>query len=266
MLAQNTASDGSPLLQIAQARCLPEMPPGQRQSAPVRLRGVLRHSVLWRLRDTTTRELRREMLAGLAFLGTECPMVRHGDYGEDIFGGSRDYSAAASVPMWRREGRPPPSDFDVALHLDFDDWSGHEAYSADDTHGAASSFNESVSWDELTARVDWYYEGARPTRRGRVKHVAMFVWGDGVEAADRERAFAAVEALAALAEVEGVATGTNVGQLTSDYDWIMDIELADRLAAERLLHGSVYAAAMEQVAAVTKYEWTARVTHRMRGR
>jgi hypothetical protein len=206
------------------------------------------------------------MLKGLAFLGTECPMVRHGDYGDDLFGGSRDLCAEPRTPTWRRDGLGPESDFDMALHLDFDDWSGHEAYSADTTHAAASSFNESVSWDERTARVDWYYEGERPTRRGQVRHVAMFVWADGIDEAGRTRARDAVLGLGELGGVGPVATGDNAGQLQSDYDWIMDLQLADRLAAERLLAGSAYAEAMEAVAAATKFEWTARVTHVMRGR
>jgi hypothetical protein len=227
---------------------------------------MLRHSVLWTLRDTTTPELRLEMLKGLAFLGTECPMVRHGDYGEDILGGSRDLREAPRTPMWRREGAGPESYFDVALHLDFDDWAGHEAYGADQTHTAASRFNESVSWDELTARVDWYHGGEPPTRRGHVRHVAMFVWADGVEDAERQRGLDAVEALAELPEVDAVATGANVGRLTSDYDWILDIQVPDRLAAERLISSRAYAEAMETLALLTRFEWTARVTHVMRGR
>jgi hypothetical protein len=46
-----------------------------------------RHSVIWRLRDTTTPALQAEMLQGLAYLRMEYPMVRWGDYGEDLFGG-----------------------------------------------------------------------------------------------------------------------------------------------------------------------------------
>ena len=227
---------------------------------------MLRHSVLWTLRDTATPQLRREMLAGLAFLGTECPMVRHGDYGEDLFGGSCGSRKPPRTPMWRREGAGPESDFDVALHLDFDDWSGHEAYGADTTHTEASRFNESVAWDELTARVDWYYDGEPPTTRGHVRHVAMFVWAAGVADAGRVRAQNAVRALGGLPEVEAVAVGDNVGKLQSDYDWIMDVQLPDRLAADQLLGGSAYAEAMEAAAAATKFEWTARVTHVMRGR
>jgi hypothetical protein len=53
--------------------------------------------------------------------------------------------------------------------------------------------------------------------------------------------------------------------LVSDYDWIMDVQTPDRAAAERLLAGPHYARAMDAVAAATKYEWTARLSHVMRG-
>src|SRR4051812_8206014 len=160
------------------------------------MRPMLRHSVLWTLRDTTTPSLRLEMLEGLAFLGTECTSVRHGDYGEDVFGAPRA-AASARTPMWRREGLGPPASFDAALHLDFDDWSRFEEYGADPVHEAASRFNESVSWDELTARVDWYYDGECPTRRGHVKHVAMFAWADDAGESEQQATLDAVRALAA---------------------------------------------------------------------
>jgi len=229
---------------------------------------VLRHSVIWLLRDTTTPEMRVEMLKGLAYLRMECLMVRSGDYGADIFGGSRELRELPQVersPIWRRGAEGPPSNYDVALHLDFDDWAGHEEYSADPAHAAASRFNESVAWDELTARVDWHYDGEPPTRRGHVKHVAMFVWADDAAEGARQRAVDAVQGLAETPGVEAVAVGHNVGKLVSDYDWIMDVQVPDRAAAERLLNGAPYARAMEAVAAATKYEWTARLSHIMRG-
>jgi hypothetical protein len=214
-------------------------------------------------------EQRVEMLKGLAFLRTECMSVSHGDYGEDLFGGSRGLQLvppAERTPMWRREGGSPPSDFDVALHLDFESLEKADEYSADPTHTAASRFNESVSWDELTARVDWLYDGEAPTQRGHVRHVAMFAWADAPADAAKESALKAVQELAALDGVERVTVGHSVQRLTSDYDWILDVQLPDRAAAERLLNGAGYASAMEAVAAATKFEWTARVTHLLRGR
>jgi hypothetical protein len=229
---------------------------------------MLRHSVIWLLRDTTTPELRIEMLQGLAYLRMECLMVRSGDYGADIFGGSRGLQASPQedrLPTWRRGSEGPPSNYDVALHLDFDDWAGHDAYSADPAHGAGSRFNASVAWDELTARVDWYYDGDQPTSRGHIRHVAMFVWADDAAEDAKQRALRAVQGLADVPGVEAVAVGPNVGKLVSDYDWIMDVQLPDRAATERLLGGAPYARAMEAVAAATKYEWTARLSHVMRG-
>ena len=66
---------------------------------------MLRHSVIWLLRDTTTPEMRVEMLKGLAYLRMECLMVKSGDYGADIFGGSRELRELPQVersPIWRR--------------------------------------------------------------------------------------------------------------------------------------------------------------------
>src|SRR5207302_7210898 len=150
-----------------------------------------------------------------------------------------------------------PGTHDFARRLDSGAGSGHAQNSADPAHAAASRFNASVSWDELTARVDWHYDGAPPARRGHVKHVAMFVWADGAAEEAKQRALDAVRRLAEAPGVEAVTIGHNVGRLVSDYDWIMDVQLPDRTATERLLRGPHYAGAMEPAAAVTKYEETA---------
>jgi Stress responsive A/B Barrel Domain len=229
---------------------------------------VLRHSVLWVLRDSTTEAQRHEMLQGLAFLRTECFSVQRGDYGDDLFGGAEPLRAlppARRIPLWRRDGMGPPANFDVALHLDFDDWESFREYVADPAHNAASDFNKKVAWDELTARVDWYFEEPSLTRRGHVRHVAMFVWRDGIGDGEREAALAAAAKLRDATDVEQVAIGHNSGQGTTDYDWIVDVHLPSRAAAERFLAGPDYAAAMETVAAHTRFEWTARMSHVMRG-
>jgi hypothetical protein len=209
------------------------------------------------------------MLKRLAFLRMECTSVKWGDYGEDLFGGSRilhEVRPSQRTPMWRRGDDGPPSNFDVALHLDFEDWAAFSEYGADPVHADASDANELVAWDELTARVDWYYDGdSPPTRRGLVKHVAMFLWADHASDADKERALEAAQGLADSEGVGEVMVGHNVGKSTTAYDWVMDIELADRAAAERLLDGPSYGRTMETVAAATKYEWTTRLSHVMRG-
>ena len=208
------------------------------------------------------------MLQRLAYLGTEPPMVRSGDYGADLFGGTEPLYRVPPwerPPLWRRQnGEGPASNFDLALHLDFEDWDAYRAYAADPTHNAASTANKATSFDEFTARVRWQYEGeVPPTRPGHVKHVAMFVWADQSSEADRDAAIAGVESLAGSDGVESALVGRNDGTLTTDYDWIMDLELPDADTARSFLEGGAYAEAMKAVAAVTKYEWTARLSHLM---
>ena len=227
----------------------------------------LRHSVLWTLRDTTTPEQRVEMLKGLAFLCLECMDVRAGDYGSDLFGGSqplKDVKPYERTPRWRSPGGPP-ANYDMALHLDFDDWAGHDAYGVDPVHDAASAFNEKVSWEEITARVDWWYDGPTLTKRGGVRHVAMLVWDDDATDAAKQAAKDGARRLADVAGVDVVSIGDNIGHLTTDFDWILDVQLADEDAARELLAGPTYATAIESIAPATKFEWAARLTHVMRG-
>ena len=208
------------------------------------------------------------MLQRLAYLGTEPTMVRSGDYGADLFGGTEPLHETPPwerPPYWRRrDADGPASNFDLALHLDFADWDDFRAYAVDPTHNAASDSNKKTSFDEFTARVDWYYDGdVPPTRAGRVKHVAMFVWREESSEAERAEAIAAVEGLAGTDGVERVLIGHNVGKLTTDYDWIMDLDLPDVAATRSLIEGDAYGQAMEAVAATTRYEWTARMSHPM---
>ena len=228
---------------------------------------MLRHSVLWIMRDPLSPAARLVMLQRLSYLVTEPPSVSSGDYGADLFGGSEvlhRVRPSQRRPTWRRSADGPAHNFDMALHLDFADWDAFQAYGDDPTHTEASDANERDNWDELTARCDWYYDGdAPPTHAGRVKHVAMFVWAEDASEAAKAAALEAVEGLAETEEAAAVLTGQNVGKATTAYDWIVDIDAADRDAASRLVAGEAYAQAMATVAAATRFEWTARMSHVM---
>jgi hypothetical protein len=245
---------------------------------------MLRHTALFLHRDTISEGQRLAMLRGLAFLRMECAGVRAGDYGPDLFGGS---SPLLAVPPWRRaprwRARPegPPSNYDVALHLDFDDEGALARYLAEETRCAVARFNVAVNVPELTARIEWRYDGAPLVRRGLVRHTAMFVWADAADAGARSRALAAARGLADAPGVVSAAAGENVGvgftaagesadgraarRRTVNFDWVLDVQAADAPAARGLMEGPRYAAAMDVIAHTTKYEWTARVTHVMRG-
>jgi hypothetical protein len=229
---------------------------------------MLRHTALFIHRDTTADGEKLAMLRGLAYLRMECAGVHAADYGDDILGGSGrllEIPPWKRTPRWRARLEGPPSSYDVALHLDFEDERGMAAYDADEAHRGVARFNASVSVDELTARVDWLYDGPPLIERGRVRHTAMFVWVGDADPDARSAAFDAVRSFAAASGVESVTVGESIGSHSTDFDWILDVQFADTASAQALVGGAVYADAMRVVAPATKYEWTARVTHVMRG-
>jgi len=229
---------------------------------------MLRHTAFFMFSDGVTPEQQLIMLKGLAYMRYECPTVEHLDYGTDVFGGSRDmYSVKPyrRTPRWRGRRQGPPANFDVALHLDFIDKEGNDAYNDDAVHHEVAVYNESICVAELTARVDWFYDGGFLTRPGHIRHCEMFVWDDDVDEAAREHALDAVRRLEAAPEVESVVIGRNVGTLTTDFDWILDVQVPDEQACKQLLGSDLYAGVMGDVAPLTKHEWTARMSHVMRG-
>jgi hypothetical protein len=229
---------------------------------------MLRHTALFLHRDTITDGQRLTMLRGLAFLRMECAGVRAGDYGQDLFGGSSPLLAVPPwkrPPRWRAGGEGPPSNYDVALHLDFDDEAAAARYLADDARAAVERCNTAVTVPELTARIAWRYEGAPLIRRGLVRHTALFLWAPGADAAARSRALAAARGLADAPGVLSAAAGEHAGGPGACFDWIFDVQLDGVPAARAFVEGPRYAEAMRVIAPATKSEWTARVTHLMRG-
>jgi hypothetical protein len=93
----------------------------------------------------------------------------------------------------------------------------------------------------------------------------MFLWKDEVSEEGKGAAMDAVRRLEDAAGVERVTIGTGVGSLRTDFDWILDVQLADAEMAERLMAGEEYQEAMRVVSAATKHEWTARISHMMHG-
>ena len=207
---------------------------------------MLRHTALFLLGETTG-EQREAMLRGLASLLEECPSVRAGDYGDRLF------------------ASPAPGAYDVALHLDFDDAAGYEAYVAHPAHAAVAGYNASLSVAGSTVRVDWRYDGPPRVRRGRVRHCEVFVWAGAPEEGTRATALAAARALAGADGVLSAVVAEDSGDDRRAADWILDVELADEPAARAFLAGAAYGDAAATVARAVDERRTARITHLERG-
>jgi hypothetical protein len=205
------------------------------------------------------------MQKGLAYMRFECKSVKALDYGVDLFGGSqvrRKVKPFKRPPRWDGE---PPCNYDIALMLDFENAAGNDAYNKDDVHHEVGDYNASICDPELTARVDWKYDGDFLINPGHVRHSAMFLWSDDATKRDKKEAQEAVQNLEGAKGVEQVTIGKNNGKLTTDFDWIMDVQVRNKSAANELIKSKAYKDAMKAVAPVTKFEWTARLTHEMRG-
>jgi hypothetical protein len=227
---------------------------------------LLRHTALFLYKNTTTDPEKLIALKGLAYLSYGCPSVQAVDFGTDLFGGSSpllEVKPWKRTPLWHARRDGPPSNFDMALHLDFDDQAGLDDYNNDDVHHEVGEYNASVCRGEFTARVDWWYDGPSRIERFGARHTALFLWLD--EAADTQKDDVR-RAFGSLAEAPGVSSALaadNVGTLTTDYDLIVDVMLDDAGAAKGLLDHDAYREATSLAAGATKYEWTARITHNM---
>jgi hypothetical protein len=192
------------------------------------------------------------MLRGLASLLDDCPTVLSGDYGEALFADAQR-----------------PGGYDVALHLDFADADGYAAYVAHPTHVAVAAFNASLSVEEpegSTVRVDWLYDGPARVHPGAVRRCEAFVWADGVDPGDRERALEAVSLLYAEPGVLSALAAEDAGGDPRAADWILDVELSDESAARGFLEGDGYTTARAAIEAAVDPGRTARITHAERGR
>lgn len=229
---------------------------------------MLRHTAFFMLKEGNGPEEMRWMQKGSAFMRFTAAGPAAIDFGSDLFGGSLHLSETKPwdrTPRWRAATQGPPCDYDVALHLDFEDETGLEAYNADDVHHEIAVYNAAVCQGELTARIDWWYEGEPLMTPGHVRHSAMFIWKDGLDEPSKERALAEVKRLGDEAGVERLTLGTGVGALKTDYDWILDLQLPDADTARTLIDGDGYRDTMRALSGSTKFEWTARLTHPMHG-
>lgn len=228
---------------------------------------MLRHTVLFLWGETTTEEQKLVALKGLAYLSYACPTVRQLDFGTDLLGGSSpliEVKPWKRTPLWRARQSGPVFNYDMALHEDFDDQEGLDAYGEHPAHYEVGVYNESIDREEQTARVDWWYDGPPRVEKGLVRHSSLFVWRDEATNSQKDDVREAFRSLnGAVPSLRSLVTGDNVGTSTTGYDLIVDAHFCDLADVEAYKDHPVYKEALALAVAATKYEWTARITHRM---
>lgn len=228
---------------------------------------MLRHTALFLFRDTTTDEGKLLAKKGLAYLAYGCPSVRSVDFGSDLRGGSRPLIESKPwdrTPLWDARSSGPPSNFDMALHLDFDEQSGLDDYNKDDVHHEVAVYNVSVCKPERTARIDWWYDGPPRLERGGVRRTSLYLWLDQISDEQKDEVREAFTSLnGAVPGLGSLLVGDNVGSLGTDYDVIVDAQFETLADVERYEDSAAFEEALGLAAAATKFEWTANITHLM---
>jgi hypothetical protein len=230
---------------------------------------MMRHTVLFMFRDSATEADRLVAVKGLAYLAFGCHSVRALDFGRDLFGGSSRLLANKPwerTPVWHaRESGPPWGNYDMALHVDFDDAAGFEAYLHCPAHREVSDYNEKVVWDEYTARVDWHLQGTPRTDRGGVRHTSCFLWDDGIGDAAKDEAREALASLGrSVPTVRSAVVGDNARAVPTAFNLVLDVLFDDVQGARAYFAHPAQKEAAALLAGVTKHEWTARITHTVR--
>jgi hypothetical protein len=206
---------------------------------------VIRRCVLWRWRDGIGAEQRLSAKEGLAYTSYVSP-VDAVDFGEDL-------------------GLGGAANFDLVLLRDHRDKASWDLYDVDATHFRVGGLIDTLTHEDLTARADYIYDG-RVARRGEVRHVALYVWREGVvDDARREarRALAALrgEHLSLLAlEVADDLGYAGAGRA----DLVVEAHFACPEDAKSFRASPAVAEADALLERLTEPERTARIEHRVR--
>ena len=205
---------------------------------------MLRHTAFFLFREDITPAQHLAMLKGLAYMRFECRSVVALDYGTDLFGGSevlRETKPWDRTPRWRAAEAGPPCNYDVALMLDFADQAGLDAYNDDDVHHEVGDYNASICRPEMTARVDWNYDGESADQRPATSATRRCSCGATMwMTRQRTPRSSKRDGSTSADDVETLTVAPNVGPMATDFDWILDVHVPDEKKAKSMLEGDVY--------------------------
>jgi hypothetical protein len=202
---------------------------------------VIRHTVLFVYSDDVTEEQRIRAKEGMAscFYASQVLAL---DYGEDL-------------------GLAPTA-YRLCLVHDHHDRIAWDDYNKNDTHHRVGEYIKAMTKPDLAARVDWPYEGP-PSRRGRIRHTALYRWREGIEKKEQEAVREALVGLRSLPSIVALEYGDDVGWYPPNLDWIEEGHFEDVDAMRAFFDDPARREVEGLIAAATVGEVTAQVQHRM---
>ncbi len=206
---------------------------------------MLRRVVLWQWNERATPEHRLRAKEGLAYI-SYASRVDAVDFGEDL-------------------GLSGASNYRLALLRDHRDKASWDAYNDDPHHYRVGGFIDTITHEALTARADYVYTGPASVQ-GRVRHLALYSWREGVdEPGKRDARRALVASRAGCDAVLALDVGDDLGWTrTGRADLVLEVHCADEGGARAFLAHPAYREAAALLDGLTRRERTAVIQHRMR--
>jgi hypothetical protein len=206
---------------------------------------VFRRVVLWRWNEHATPEQRLRAKEGLAYI-SYAGGVDALDFGEDL-------------------GLSGGANYGFALLRDHRDKASWDAYVDDPHHYRVGGFIDSITHPAVTARADYLYKGP-PSVHGRVRHLALYVWRDGVD--DRSKQ----DARRALAALRADSDGIYALEVANDLRWanmgradlVFEVHFAAEDGAAAFLAHPAYREVAALLDELTRPDRTAVIQHRMK--
>ncbi|SRR5579884_96282 len=206
---------------------------------------VLRRVVLWRWSARATPEQRLRAKEGLAYISYASP-VDAVDFGEDL-------------------GLSGGTHYDLVLLRDHRDKASWDEYNRDAHHYRVGGFIDTITQEGKTVRADYVYKG--PTSvRGRVRHLALYAWREGLDEREKREARRALAGLRVACDVIfALEVADDLGWATvGRADLVLEVHFPDENGARAFLGHPAYREAAELLAGLTRPERTATIQHRMK--
>jgi hypothetical protein len=207
---------------------------------------VIRRVVLWRWREDIAPEQKLRAKEGLAYVSFASPSAAAIDFGEDL-------------------GLAGAANYGLALLRDHRDKAAWDVYTTDPQHYRVGDFIDTLTHEHITARADYVYNGPASVQ-GRVRHLGLYAWREGLDEESKRNARRAVTALRAdcqslyaLEVVEDLGWAT-IGRA----DLVVEAHFLDEAGAREFLAHPAYRDATALLARHTRGERTAQIQHRMK--
>jgi hypothetical protein len=206
---------------------------------------VLRRVVLWRWNERAAPEQRLRAKEGLAYI-SYASRVDAVDFGEDL-------------------GLSGDTNYSLALLRDHRDKASWDDYNRDVHHYRVGGFIDTITREEITARADYLYKGPASVQ-GRVRHLALYSWREGIDARSQHDARRALAALRADCDtVQALEVADDLGWAKAGRaDLVLEAHFADEQGAAAFLAHPAYREAAALLDGLTCPDRTAAIQHRMK--